>query len=325
MAHSELRASAAVRLPPPDEDETPDVGDWRAPDDEVLRTFTTPNLSTKRDRLARWHPLARDARIRFFEEEHYYEIDGARAPRSVTALVHQFETAFDGPRVAARMQRSSRWTTRCEEFRKADGEIMTPEEMAEHWKRNGRVQAARGTLMHYQIEQWLNGYSIAEPHSFEFRCFLRFVDDFLAPRRIVPFRTELSIFHCGLRCAGQIDFLAYELSTESYVLFDWKRCKKLETDSPYNERLKAPLDHLPKCNYVLYALQLNIYRYILESEYGLRISAMYLAVFHPNGRGPVCAEVPRLEEEMDALLAFERSAGRAGEARPGPDAAFLEK
>ena len=65
------------------------------------------------------------------------------------------------------------------------------------------------------------------------------------------------------------------------------------------------------CNYNLYSLQLNIYRYILESEYDMRISAMYLGVFHPNQETYLHVVIPFLDAEIEKVVNTEMELGRA--------------
>ena len=55
------------------------------------------------------------------------------------------------------------------------------------------------------------------------------------------------------------------------------------------------------------ALQLNLYRYILESEYGLSVSGMYLGIAHPLRSRPLCLEIPRLETEIALLVDAEHA------------------
>ena len=55
---------------------------------------------------------------------------------------------------------------------------------------------------------------------------------------------------------------------------------KLKKVNPF-QNMNEPLAHLPDCNYYHYCLQLNAYRYILETEYGFKVSEMLLGVFHP--------------------------------------------
>ena len=66
--------------------------------------------------------------------------------------------------------------------------------------------------------------------------------------------------------------------------------------------MKEPLDHLPDVNSWHYFLQLNIYRRILQEDYGVPVSAMYLGVFHPSRSQPLCVRVPLMDDEMQLLF-----------------------
>ena len=100
------------------------------------------------------------------------------------------------------------------------------------------------------------------------------------------------------------------------MIWDWQRSKEIRTDN--RQQMLPPLQHLPDCNYFTYALQLNLYRYILESEYCLRVSRMIFGVAHPLRAGPLCLELPRLDAEVD--LVVDREGGSAP--MPGPGAVF---
>ena len=71
-----------------------------------------------------------------------------------------------------------------------------------------------------------------------------------------------------------------------------------------------------------YCLQLNLYAFILESEYGFVVSSMLLAVAHPLRVRGAIIEVPRLDSEIRALVEYEIAAGRATEPIAGPEAPF---
>jgi len=86
--------------------------------------------------------------------------------------------------------------------------------------------------------------------------------------------------------------------------------------------MRPPLEHLPDCNYFHYCLQLNLYKYILESEYGMTVSAMYLGVVHPQTR-PRVIEVPPLGAEVAMIVENEIATGRALPPLSGPDAPFV--
>ena len=87
--------------------------------------------------------------------------------------------------------------------------------------------------------------------------------------------------------------------------------------------LRYPLDHLPDTNFGLYALQLNLYRYILESEYAFDVSGMFLAVVHPELSAPRLIAVPRLDAEISALHDHEIEHGRAIKSAPSLDYPFV--
>ena len=111
--------------------------------------------------------------------------------------------------------------------------------------------------------------------------------------------TELSIFSFRYNIAGQIDGLFKHLDG-TFVVWDWKRCKHLRYDS--HTPMLELLSHLPDTNYFHYALQLNLYRHVLETEYDMPVSGMYLGVFHPNRSEPLCVRIPAMDDELRLIL-----------------------
>ena len=285
------------------------VGDWRVSDDEFMVSF---RLSSERlDTLKRANPFPREARINFDEASHAYAVDCIDVPLSVTALVHQFSADSNARACVEQMQSRDSWAQGQREFKRDDGTPMTTEEIMQRWAANAQVQRSRGTLLHYQIEQFLNCATIEQPHSPEFQQFLEI--DRLVLSKYTIYRTELSMCHCGLGIAGQADCLCLD-DNGGIVIWDWKRTKNIRMDS--RQQMLPPLQHLPDCNYFTYALQLNLYRYILETEYLMPVSKMILGIVHPLNSGPMCLEVPRLDVEV--ALIVEHSGGR----EPRPDAVF---
>ena len=197
---------------------------------------------------------------------------------------------------------------------------MEDAKIVELWKRRGRIASARGTLLHWHAEMHLNGRQLELPHSPEFEMFLAVVDVLRLHFGWRPYRTEISLFHCGLCLAGQADALFVDAGGD-IVILDWKRTKSIRFDNAFRS-LKEPLDHLPDSNGWLYSLQLNTYRYILETEYGMRVSGMYLAQVHPCLPRARLIEVPRMEEELELIV--EDQIHHRGEAISGalPDARF---
>ena len=284
-----------------------DVADWRLQDAEFLSTFTLPR--SRWEFLARRNPVARDARISFDEKEHVYHVDGIRVPRSVTGFLHAFTEEFNAYEAIVSMQHGYDWETKREKYLKEDGQIKTADEIANDWATNGAVQRARGQLLHFHAEQFLNGCEIEEPHSPEFKQFLQ-IYDVIYSKGWQIFRTEFSLFHCGLRIAGQADLLCRDPQGK-FIIIDWKRSREIRFNG--FRPMKPPLEHLPDCNYYLYCLQLNLYAYILESEYGFTVTHMVLGVVHPQRNNAQIIEVPRMSAEIRVLVEHEIAGGRASE------------
>ena len=289
------------------------VGDWRLADNEFMASFTLP--SEKLEALKRKHPFPREHRIQFDEAAHTYTIDGRIVvPRSVTALVHKFSTPFDARACVEQMRARDTWEWRQYQFMRVDGTPMSTEEIVQMWEANGLVQRSRGTLLHYHVEQFLNGASLEDPHSPEFKQFLQ-IYELVLSKEFEVYRTEISMFHCGLRVAGQADCLCRDRNGD-IVIWDWKRSKEIREDS--KQQMLPPLQHLPDTNYWAYALQLNLYKYVLSSEYDMRVSRMILGVVHPMRAKPFCIELPWLDAEVALIVAHE--GGRTP--MPGPNAEF---
>lgn len=279
------------------------VGDWRLPDDEFLASFRLPRDEDRIDPLAVAHPLPHEDRLRFDAAEHVYYFDDAPVQRSVTALVKSYASDFDAQRAAESMLASPAWPDRQHLY----GPDATADSIVALWTRNGDVQRARGQLLHFQADQLCQDRDIELPWSPELRQAAGILAT-MASIGLRAYRSEVSIYHPGLRVAGQPDLL---LTNDAGALsvFDWKRIRALNYDCRFRS-LRAPLDHLPDSNYWRYALQVNVYKYVL-SCYGFAVGPSYLGVVHPELPSGRCIEVPDLDDEVAAIVEAEREAGRA--------------
>ena len=266
------------------------VGDWRLDDEEFTTSFHLAHARDKTEALKSVHPFPSDKQIQFDEESHTYTVDGLLVPLSVTGLIHQYACVFDPSAAIQNMRTETRQSY-------SDRGLVTEEDILRAWQKNGRVQRNRGTLMHFHIEQYLNGCAIEPPWSPEFEQFLALHEQLLRDQQI-PFRTELTVYSKSLNVAGQIDAIFKQVDG-TFALWDWKRCKLLRYDS--RSQMKEPLEHLPDVNAWQYFLQLNIYRFILQEDYGLSVSVMYLGVFHPSRSQPLCVRVPLMDDEVQIV------------------------
>ena len=85
-----------------------------------------------------------------------------------------------------------------------------------------------------------------------------------------------------------------------------KRSKKLIIDGKQrkfgNEYALSELSHLDNSSFYKYCLQQNIYRYIIENEYAMKISSMKLVVLHENYTDYHIVDVPIIEKETNIIL-----------------------
>jgi hypothetical protein len=62
------------------------------------------------------------------------------------------------------------------------------------------------------------------------------------------------------------------------------------------------IEHLPDTNYWHYALQLNLYKYILETKYDKKITDLYIIVLHPEAQNYQRIKLPDLQSEVAELI-----------------------
>jgi ATP-dependent exoDNAse (exonuclease V) beta subunit len=251
------------------------------------------------------HP--RDADIHFDEPTHIYTVKGTyEGYISVTKLLHEFFPHFDADATIRKMMASPKWPQN-----KYYGK--TAAQIKKEWDDSGKAASAAGTALHLAIEQYLNGHpEIIVPavkETPEWRYFENFWAD--ASGDLVPYRTEWEVWAEEYKLAGSLDMVFYRKSDDSYVIYDWKRSKEIKTENKFGTGF-GPVDHLPDCNYWHYTLQLNIYRFVLETFYGLNISDMYLVIMHPDNKNYKRYRLNRLEAEIDEIFAARLAAVKAG-------------
>lgn len=266
--------------------------------------------------LSEKNPHERDAQITFDEEPHIYTIQGSEDKKytSVTTWVHSYFKPFNAKEVIQAMMRNKRKWEDPVANEKYYGK--SAEEIEEIWKQAGKEAAAKGTAMHYEIECFYNttdpttaaaaATAAAESQSIEFQYFQNFNKDFVENGgSLRPYRTEWMIFHEEAQIAGSID-MVYENTDSSPTtlsIYDWKRCKEITKTNRGGEFATNPIiEHFPNTNYWTYALQLNIYKYILQTKYGKTITDLYLIVLHPDAKNYQRIKLPNIQAEVDELF-----------------------
>ena len=288
--------------------------------------------------LARQNAHPRDKHIHFDEGPHKYTIQGVPniTPKteftSVTTWVHQHFEHFDAKKVIeAMMQNTKKWN---DPIANAKYYGKSAQEIEQSWATAGQEAAAKGTEMHYNIECFYNqpqhqnhphpdtdtATTLTHTETPEMQQFMNFHQDFATTLR--PYRTEWTVFHEEARIAGSIDMVfesrrggaeppfesrrgGAEPPAEppSLLIYDWKRCREITKTNRGNKFATHPaIEHLPDTNFWHYALQLNIYKYILQNKYGKTVSDLYLVVLHPEAQKYNRVKLPDLQTEVSTLF-----------------------
>jgi hypothetical protein len=254
------------------------------------------------------HP--RDNQIHFDEPTHVYTVKGSsKGFCSITKFLHNFFPEFDADAIIKKMMRSKKWP-------ESKWYGMTPAAIKSAWNANGKEASEAGTAMHLSIEMFMNGArgEIAPcsmlTKEWDYFCNYWREDE----KTYEPWRTEWEVWDEELKLAGSIDMVYRNKKDGTFAIYDWKRAKDMKMENNFDSGF-GPVSHLPDTNYWHYTLQLNMYRWLLEKHYGVKISEMALIVLHPNNNNFVKYKLNRLEDEIEEMIASRRRAVLEGRGR----------
>lgn len=253
------------------------------------KTYTNLNQSTD------LYP--QDALISFDPAEHIYLYRGQEIA-SVSTLVARFFPEFNPIDHAGRV---------------AQREGCSTIEILERWDAAGAESREVGTFMHEQIERILNsgtpqmntpfhydGQYIKIDKDVSIEKELQFFKSFRIDNRLQPYRTEWRIFDEQYNIAGTIDLLCKHGNT--FEIYDWKRSRKAQPDELIYHYGINGLESIPDIAFYHYALQQNLYKYILETNYGIKISKMHIVILHPDYDEYLEFEIPLMDREVKIML-----------------------
>ena len=242
-----------------------------------------------------------DAHIDFEPYEHIYIYKGRQRLLPVSSLVGYFFECFNPLAAAER-----RW----------QNYSIPVEESLDQWDRIGTMASEVGTFMHAQTENYFrngtfetvypfcyNGETEAISLEKEKQYFLQFVSDYA----IRPYRQEWPVYDTSLNIAGTIDLICQE-DDGSFTIYDWKRSSKVVNalGQPITEGFNGKMSlngiNLPDTSFYHYCLQQNLYRYMLETHYGIRVRAMNLVVLCADYPSYYVAQVPKMDEVVSKII-----------------------
>jgi hypothetical protein len=289
---------------------------------------TPPDFEPESLCLATPHQL--DADIKFTEDDHKYYVrfddtadyvsDGIT---SVSTFIHEFFPHFDPDVVIAKMRKGRNWET---------GRYvgMSTEAIKKMWEDNGKAASSRGTLLHFLLECHNNGYDLTHsPYAsiLEVQDYGRWREKHFGG--LVPFRTEMRMFTGpDLKITGTADLLAIDETHPlpadcngvlSLHLIDWKFSKAINLTNRFESGFGVCHD-LAACNFSAYALQQNMYQWMMETYYpdwtwkghiytSVRIISKHLAIFHTNhGREGYYLPLPDMQDRVKSMMEVRRAA-----------------
>ena len=227
-----------------------------------------------------------DNKIELIKDTHTYRLlaDPEIEFTSVTTLIHTLFEPFDEVAIADNL---------CATNPKYMG--MEPNELISKW------HAARdhGSKVHEEIELALKkGIAPSEPKA---KIALQWLDNY-AMKSDIEILTEVIVYSTDLKIAGTIDILAYNRVLDNYEIIDWKTGKKIDIVSYGSKMGIHPLTaNIMDCNYNHNAMQLSLYRYLLESYYGVKVHNQMIG--HLNNGNCKSYITPYYHEQISSLVA----------------------
>ena len=113
--------------------------------------------------------------------------------------------------------------------------------------------------------------------------------------------SEVLVYSKELCIAGTMDVLMLNKDSEEHVIIDWKTSRRIEKKSFKGKKgIKKETSNIEDCNYNHYALQLSLYRYILEKYYDIKVSRQLIA--HLKDDGLESHSTPYMKKEILDML-----------------------
>ncbi|MBC8408318.1 MAG: hypothetical protein H8E12_06275 [Rhodobacteraceae bacterium] len=204
--------------------------------------------------------ILNDPKITLEEEMHVYKLvdDPQFQFTSSTTFLGQFFAPFEQDKIAQHLVTNvPRYQGR------------TPEELKEEWKLASDI----GTAVHKELEDYLRiGKAPVHLKAVQGQ---KWIDQNIPPwLKVFP---EVIIYSKELKLAGMIDALVFDSVLDEYVLIDWKTNKKISQDA-YQGKVgthEATKD-IADCSFMRYSIQLSLYRYILETYYGITVKNSFI-------------------------------------------------
>lgn len=236
--------------------------------------------------------------ILFEESTHKYSsiIDGKELTyTSGTTFIGKYFMPFDP---------TGEITKRC-----ALKEGVTPEELKERWRLKGQQSCINGTRVHEICEDIINGKNKDqlrnkpkdEAEQKRFDNAIKIATALKSKVEILGI--EKIVFDENLRIAGTIDLLARSKKNGHLLIIDHKTNAKIETTNFYKKFALPPIEHIADNNFCHYALQLNLYQFLLKfAGYVPKNEVVDMYLNHITEDGFKLIMLPDMQKEIKDMV-----------------------
>lgn len=223
--------------------------------------------------------------ILFLEKNHKYTINGEPAKMSVSQLIKNYEKPFDSEKAASFV---------------AQRDGFTVEEILDQWEFAKDYSCHKGSEFHKYVENYFNRKQTSldrdsinlffnKRNKFKsddsvenyYKEVAKLIKNFINfynwwKQEHVLIKSEFVIGDKEAGICGTIDNLSYNFKSKELVIFDYKTNKEIKKKSQYKEKFLDCLNHLDKCEYTKYSLQLSLYSTIIEKVAQFKVPKSYI-------------------------------------------------
>lgn len=243
--------------------------------------------------------------FKFYENGHYYTYKDKPISIGATGLIEQYTQDFDAQAVAERV---------------AEKQGVSVKDILDEWKLKNVQACLKGSASHNFVQNLWSGIShIEDTKNFTTATLdalklvqgqaQNFYNDYKDRLELVYNEYVIGAYELDL--ASAIDALFINKLTGGLVLVDYKTNTDIHKNERYAKNMKVPLNHLKDDTLTHYAIQLSIYKYLVEKYTTLEFEEMFIVWFSELNDNYEIIEVPYLFKEVKNILELRRCAKMA--------------
>jgi ATP-dependent exoDNAse (exonuclease V) beta subunit len=237
--------------------------------------------------------------IIYNDSDHSYLIDGI--PQiSGTKLISKYKEPFDTEGIALKY---------------AIKNNLDVNDVLVDWDLKRNNSANKGTAIHSYAELLLANKKfepilvddLIEAYNKCSMIFDKFHED--SKKSLIPIKSELVVGDKNFGVCGMVDQLFWNEKEQEYQIWDWKTNKEINKNSKFKKKMLAPIHYLDECEFNTYALQLSLYRYIIEKNTEIKIGSSYLLHITELKNTYEVIKVPYYVTEIERMLLLYKLTG----------------